>query len=104
MRYYTSLRGSLQSQMSIAVFFACCSRAVATGSQPVPGVLAVTSRGSSVAVRLIRILVGVLVVLLHQRRVVPALLRARRQTVAVFPRVFVVVVLIGGHDAVMLDG
>lgn len=66
-----------------------------------PGVLAVASRRASVAVRLVRILVGVLVVLLHQRRVVPALLRAGRQAVAIFPRVLVVVVLVGRHDVVI---
>lgn len=64
-----------------------------------PGVLAVASRGSSVTMRLVRILVGVLVVLLHQRRVVPAVLRARGQTVAIFPCPFVMVVLIGRHQA-----
>lgn len=68
-------------------------------SMPVPGVLAVASRGSSVTMRLVGILVGVLVVLLHQRWVVPAVLWPRGQTVAIFPRPFIMVVLIGRHQA-----
>lgn len=71
--------------------------------KPVSGVLAVASRGSSITVRLVRVLIGVLVVLLHQRRVVPAVLRARGQTVAVLPRSFVVIVLIGRHQAVAFN-
>ena len=70
-----------------------------SSSVPVPGVLAVASRGSSVTMRLVRILVGVLVVLLHQGRVVPAVLRARGQTVTILPCPFVVIVLICRHQA-----
>lgn len=73
-------------------------------SKPVPGVLVVASRGSSVAVRLVRVLVGVLVILLHQRRVVPAVLGARGHAVAILPRSLVVVVLVGGHQAAAFDG
>lgn len=65
--------------------------------------MVVAPRGSSVAVRLVRILVGVLVVLLHQGGVVPAVLRARGQAVAIFPRPFVVVVLVSGHQAAALN-
>lgn len=67
-------------------------------SNPVPGLLAVASRGSTVTVRLVRILVWVLVVLFHQRRVVPTVLRAGGQTVAVFTSPFVMVVFISGHQ------
>lgn len=67
-----------------------------------PALLVVASRGAAVAVGLVRVLVGVLVVLLHQRGVVPAVLRARREAVAVFPCPLVVVVLVGGHQAAAL--
>lgn len=56
---------------------ASCSSTADLRSDPVPGLLAVASRGSAVTVRLVRILVWVLVVLFHQRRVVPTVLRAR---------------------------
>lgn len=68
-------------------------------SKPVPGILAVASWWSSVTMRLIRVLVGILVVLLHQRRVVPALLWAWGQTVAILPRSFIMVVLVSRHQA-----
>lgn len=74
-----------------------------TSSEPVPGLLAVASRRSSVTMGLVRVLVRILVVLLHQRRVVPAVLRAWGQTVAIFPRPFVVVVFISRHQAAAFD-
>lgn len=73
------------------------------GLKAAPGVRAVASRGSSIAVRLVRVLIEVLVVLLHERRVVPAVLRARRQAVAVLPCSLVVIVLVRRHQAVAFN-
>lgn len=53
--------------------------------------------------RLVRVLVRVRVVLLYQRGVVPAVLGAGGQTVAVLSSAFIVVVLVGGHQAAAFD-
>lgn len=81
MRYYTEIRGCYSSHK-------CCSfittalrmlpqlQLLGLSLKSVPGVRAVASWRPSIAVRLVRVLIKVLVVLLHQRRVVPAVLRA----------------------------
>lgn len=109
MRYYTDIRDTSSShdwsRFVTTPPQRLCSAQTSIGSQPVPGrVLAVASGGSAVAVRLVRVLVGVLVVLLHQRRVVPAVLWARGQAVAVLPGPLVVIVLVRGHQIAALDG
>lgn len=65
--------------------------------------MAVAARRASAAVGLVGVLVGVLVVLLHQRVVVPALLGVRGEPVAVLPGpLVVVVVFVGRHQAALL--
>lgn len=83
---------------------ACTVSTVGLSSKPVSRVLAVASWGVSVTVRLVRILVRVLVVLLHQRVVVSAVLGVRGQAVVVLPLPLIVVVLVGWHKAAALDG
>lgn len=91
------MRGGRYSP-NVIVASSCASSSSGLSSDPVPGLLAVASWGAAVAVRLVRILVWVLVVLLHQRRVVSTVLRARGQTVAVLMGPFVVVVFISRHE------
>lgn len=89
-------------QMSVVVS-SCYSRA-GCSSKPVPGFMAVASWGSSVTMRLVSILVRVLVILFHQRWVVPAVLWPRGETVAIFPCPFVMVVFVCGHQGATFDG
>lgn len=121
MRYYTEMRllqftNVLQiyynraADVAAALAWMFRDRGIHTSKQgrghnlkSVSGVLAVASRGSSITVRLVRVLIGVLVVFFHQWRVVPAVLRARGLMVAILPCSFVMIVLIGRHQAVAFN-
>lgn len=66
-------------------------------------VVTVAPGGATVAVRFVRVLIGIMVVLLYKRVVVSTLLGAGGQAVMTFLLPFVVVVvLIGSHQAASL--
>lgn len=67
------------------------------GSEPMSGVIAVAARGTSVAMRLVRVLIGVLVVLVGVL-MLSAMLRARGHEVASLVRPLVVEILFRSHQ------
>lgn len=63
-------------------------------SKPVPGIMAISSRGAAVPMRFISVLIGIRVLFFHERIMITAMLGTGRQAVPAFPSAFVVVVLI----------